>query len=576
MSDQLKSFDGNRGRRKGALWKSQEDLTQLGLITPNIDLESQLKVKIALKSMRKVEQLRDITLNDMNVGFMAIPKNMKYDDYIYEEKPIDMYYDILSKEYAPLPMKSFDQMHHDAKINVQVTKQKNKLYENTSSLGIPKPMFKELIEDINQEQKRLLGQKTFTAADNTNNNQNNTIGIANLRPLSAPSHLGKSRKNSNLTQVRKKSANQVFNKPLAHPLDASSSELSAGITMVYNIDEINNVNRKILSFDNNDSKNNSIENIIKNNNNIINLSIKPPAPIQTNDSPRLFTKSDKKPSDTLLKHQIKRINSNLSIKYSPQNSNNLSRSGSPMSSFSPSQVDNDPRIQKARRVREELFAVREEELARKAIHRMIKSENRKKESLQIVWAAIITLVSRESILFTKIITRREKLQLNKDLKMHSRVVKFIEKWWESARIKWKIKRNPKLSLIAKSAINLFAIKFRLKKKNNSANLIKSFLNDSNGISEYMRKIYFFRHQIIKLQRYIRSWIEIQMLRMKLLWMAAEKMQIKIAINDKNNKRKQEKISMQELSKMEKFGDTVTNINRMKKRLEKIFERQVEI
>jgi hypothetical protein len=41
------------GRRAAQLWKNQEQLTDLGIVTDTLTIEDQLRVKIALRMMRK-------------------------------------------------------------------------------------------------------------------------------------------------------------------------------------------------------------------------------------------------------------------------------------------------------------------------------------------------------------------------------------------------------------------------------------------------------------------------------------------------------------------------------------------
>lgn len=45
-------------------------------------------------------------------------------------------------------------------------------------------------------------------------------------------------------------------------------------------------------------------------------------------------------------------------------------------------------------------------------------------------------------------------------------------------------------------------------------IVQTFLQDSTGISESMRKIYKYRQKIIKLQRFIRGWLDMQYARVQ--------------------------------------------------------------
>lgn len=55
---------------------------------------------------------------------------------------------------------------------------------------------------------------------------------------------------------------------------------------------------------------------------------------------------------------------------------------------------------------------------------------------------------------------------------------------------------------------------KYRKKKRSADLILMFLRESSMISESMRKIYAFRQDVIKIQRFIRSWFDAQQYRVR--------------------------------------------------------------
>ena len=55
------------GRRAAQLWKNQEQLTDLGLVTDKLSIEDQLRVKIALRMMRKARTKNIRTAVDMLV-----------------------------------------------------------------------------------------------------------------------------------------------------------------------------------------------------------------------------------------------------------------------------------------------------------------------------------------------------------------------------------------------------------------------------------------------------------------------------------------------------------------------------
>jgi hypothetical protein len=75
----------------------------------------------------------------------------------------------------------------------------------------------------------------------------------------------------------------------------------------------------------------------------------------------------------------------------------------------------------------------------------------------------------------------------------------LKRWWKKHAVKLILRRNPE----AKKTLKRFFVHqiFRLKYRNKikSANLIITFLRESELISESMRKIYAFRQDVIKVQ-----------------------------------------------------------------------------
>ncbi len=85
----------------------------------------------------------------------------------------------------------------------------------------------------------------------------------------------------------------------------------------------------------------------------------------------------------------------------------------------------------------------------------------------------------------------------------------------------------------------------------------------------MRAIYCFRQRISRLQRWVRSWIECQRCRMRILWMCGEvvyKKNLKLA---RIKKRNDEKSAVKAMAKTEGFVSTVAGIDGLSKRLDKL-------
>jgi hypothetical protein len=130
-------------------------------------------------------------------------------------------------------------------------------------------------------------------------------------------------------------------------------------------------------------------------------------------------------------------------------------------------------------------------------------------------------------LFSKFVNMvKDKRNFNENWKTITatrKAISLIESWWRRGRVRIIFKRQPELRLILRRAILPFHFRLKLRGKRQAATLMTTFLQDCTGMSATMRAIYAFRQTVIRLQRWIRGWIEVQRCRMRILWMKSERM-----------------------------------------------------
>lgn len=121
---------------------------------------------------------------------------------------------------------------------------------------------------------------------------------------------------------------------------------------------------------------------------------------------------------------------------------------------------------------------------------------------------------------TKRRTQQEMWDNNKATK---KAIWYIERWWRRGRVRMIMKRNPRVVPLLRRIFMPLIVRLRLQRKRRAATLLATFLRDSTGMSETVRAIYAFRQTAIRLQRWIKGWIEIQHCRMRILWLKCERM-----------------------------------------------------
>jgi hypothetical protein len=187
-----------------------------------------------------------------------------------------------------------------------------------------------------------------------------------------------------------------------------------------------------------------------------------------------------------------------------------------------SSVEDDENILRAQKKRDELIQEKETKLIQKINDREHLAETKLQFKLrqerQKAWLILLALQLRIQSLKTTLITYRNQKAWSKTNNKIKKAINIIKRWWKKQAVKLIFYRYPKARIIL---ANFFVfVKFHLKfrKKNRSMDLIKMFLIESGMISESMMKIYQFRQEVIKIQRYVRSWFDDQQHRVRVRYL----------------------------------------------------------
>eukprot|EP01039_Chlorochromonas_danica_P000068 gene68-74_t len=236
-------------------------------------------------------------------------------------------------------------------------------------------------------------------------------------------------------------------------------------------------------------------------------------------------------------------------------------------SFVSKSVLDDEKIMKAKRNKEKQENEKEEQLRRKIIERerntILKQEMVVLQERQRHWLIIQSALAYLSVFYVKIDELRQRRCWLKQQTKDKRAAALIQK------------RYPSLWQRMVRALLRYRLRLRHYRKQQAAFLLLQFLRDSSGLSESVRRIYSFRQSVMKIQKWVRSWTDMQIFRVRLLWLAAEKIGRRIAKQQRLAKLKNERISVKAMKEVSGFAETVSEIDVVKKRIGKVLEYQTE-
>lgn len=178
-----------------------------------------------------------------------------------------------------------------------------------------------------------------------------------------------------------------------------------------------------------------------------------------------------------------------------------------------------------------------------------------------------------SLLTDLIIKRRTTFLIWRDASATKKAIGLIERWWRRGRVRIMFRRHPYIVPLLRRLILPHVVRIRLRRKRRSASLIVTFLQDSTGMSKTVRAMYGFRTTVIRLQRWIRSWIAVQQCRMRILWLKCERMFREKMLSERGNAPKDEVKHPTSLFVANYFTETVEEIASRRKKLGRLLDDQ---
>ena len=149
---------------------------------------------------------------------------------------------------------------------------------------------------------------------------------------------------------------------------------------------------------------------------------------------------------------------------------------------------------------------------------------RELRSRQVPWLLVVNHLARMKFwktLYTAHIQpmRTREAHMKEANKLKHAII-FIEQWWFYKRIDMLIKRNPKAVVVLRGITRRLWCKHQLHKRARSVAQVGMFLKDAKG-SDKVKKLYAYRHKVIKMQRHFRVWFYLKEARLQTLWRAME-------------------------------------------------------
>ena len=242
-------------------------------------------------------------------------------------------------------------------------------------------------------------------------------------------------------------------------------------------------------------------------------------------------------------------------------------------------INLDDKIHKIQERKKLLLEERERDLMRRMSVRMeqkdIRLAHQQLSEQQKLLLVSLTLIGFISPLVHKLSTRRREIYEIQHASVTKKAALVISNWWWGARCLLKLKRNPNFKFVLRLFARRSWARNRLYYRKHASELIKTFIKDSTGLSETMRKIYAFRAKILKIQRFIREYIKIQQARIQILWMITDnKVKSRLEL-ERIAKFKKEQLALKAMAKMQGFGNALIEINTVKKSLDKLLNQQTK-
>ena len=173
----------------------------------------------------------------------------------------------------------------------------------------------------------------------------------------------------------------------------------------------------------------------------------------------------------------------------------------------------------------------------------------------------------------RLFRRKEEMEKQGRALLHAVVM--MQLWWMLQRLKLKMHRNP----IATRRIRCLVMqKWRvntIKKRNTGAALIKEFLVESLVLKDIVTKLYAHRKKAMRIQRWVRSFIECRKARILLLSIYIDKVRSKIKRDRRLKEARNEREMKRQLQSADGFGAIILQIDGVQKQINDVLEEEAQ-
>ena len=197
-------------------------------------------------------------------------------------------------------------------------------------------------------------------------------------------------------------------------------------------------------------------------------------------------------------------------------------------------------------------------------------------SHQMPWLVIVSHLARvefwKKMYTTEIRPLRARQARLKEANKVKFAVIFIEQWWFYKRISVLMKRNPEATFVLRGCIRRVWCRHQLNKRARGVAQLGMFLKDAKG-SDKVKKLYAYRHKVIKMQRQFRMWFNMKEVRLQCLWRAMEVIGTARVESHYRAARAAERQALKAMSAAAGFDTTLRHIDTVSKGIEETLVRK---
>lgn len=226
--------------------------------------------------------------------------------------------------------------------------------------------------------------------------------------------------------------------------------------------------------------------------------------------------------------------------------------------------------------------LQEEEAARAALMQKIKERERRmrdnkkyaeNRALLSQWLRVIMCISRTDFMTETVRVFRHSEILEKQRKVLLHAVVRMQIWWILTRLKLKMRRNPVATMCIRILVMQRWRRNAIRRRHFSAALVKEFLIESLVLKDIGTKLYAYRKKVIRIQRYVRSFIVCRNARILLISLYVDKVRARIKREKRAKEARQERLMKRELQEADGFGAIMLQIDGVQKQIDRVLEEE---